>query len=102
MSVNPPDLLDFGADRIGLTIGMPYSSLDRHFRRRRESDLKSLERDFCRRRLARRKRLRDDISAPRPEIGDHHAREMAAKTAFSPTDLDAWVSVDCSNLRPAD
>jgi hypothetical protein len=26
------------------------------------------ERDFCRRRLARRKRLRDDISAQRPEI----------------------------------
>jgi hypothetical protein len=40
------------------------------------------ERDFCRRRLARRKRLRDDISAQRPEIGDHLTREMAAKTAF--------------------
>ena len=40
------------------------------------------ERDFCRWRLARRKRLRDDISAQRPEIGDHHAREMAAKARF--------------------
>jgi hypothetical protein len=50
------------------------------------------ERDFCRRRLARRKRLRDDISAQRPEIGDHRAREMAAKAAFSLADLDAWVS----------
>ena len=52
------------------------------------------ERDFCRRRLARRKRLRDDISAQRPEIGDHHAREKAAKEAFSLADLDAWVSGD--------
>jgi hypothetical protein len=40
------------------------------------------ERDFARRRLTRRKRLRDDISAQRPEIGDHHTREMAAKAAF--------------------
>ena len=30
----------------------------------------------------------DDISAQRPEIGDHHAREMAAKAAF-PTPSDA-------------
>src|SRR5215468_10924291 len=52
------------------------------------------KRDFCRRRLARRKRLRDDISAQRPEIGDHHARERAAKEAFSLADLDAWVSGD--------
>src|SRR6516225_867725 len=40
------------------------------------------ERDFCRRRLARQKRPEDDVSAQRPEIGDHHAPEMAAKTAF--------------------
>jgi hypothetical protein len=40
------------------------------------------ERDFCRRRLARRKGLRDDVSAQRPEVGDHHAREMTAKAAF--------------------
>jgi hypothetical protein len=42
----------------------------------------SLERDFCRRRLARQKGPEDDISAQRREIGDHHTREMAAKTAF--------------------
>src|SRR6516225_7033072 len=42
----------------------------------------SLERDFCRRRLARQKGPEDDVSAERPEIGDHHTREMAAKTAF--------------------
>jgi len=48
----------------------------------RSSPRRRRERDFCRRRLARRKRLRDDISAQRPEIGDHHAREMAAKAAF--------------------
>jgi hypothetical protein len=34
------------------------------------------------------------ISAQRPEIGDHHAREMTAKAAFSLADLDAWVSGD--------
>ena len=42
----------------------------------------SLERDFWRRRLARQKGPEDDVSAERPEIGDHHTREMAAKTAF--------------------
>jgi hypothetical protein len=42
----------------------------------------SLERDFCRRRQTRQKRLEDDVSAQRPEIGDHHAREMAAKAPF--------------------
>ena len=42
----------------------------------------SLERDFRRRRLARQKGLEDDLSAQRPEIGDHHTREMAAKTAI--------------------
>jgi hypothetical protein len=42
----------------------------------------SLERDFCRRRLARQKGPEDDVSAQGPEIGDHHTREMAAKTAF--------------------
>jgi len=48
-----------------------------------------LERDFCRWRLARQKGPEDDISAQRPEIGDHHAREMAAKAAF-PAPSDAW------------
>ena len=52
------------------------------------------ERDFCRRRLARRKRLRDDISAQRPEIGDHHAREMAAKAPFVLAGLNIRVSED--------
>src|SRR5262252_4597116 len=42
----------------------------------------SLERYFCRRRLARQKGPEGDVSAQRPEIGDHHTREMAAKTAF--------------------
>ena len=42
----------------------------------------SLERDFCRQRQMPRKRPEDDISTQRPEIGDHHAREMAAKAAF--------------------
>ena len=42
----------------------------------------SLERDVCRRRLARPKGPEDDLSAQRPQIGDHHAREMAAKMAF--------------------
>jgi hypothetical protein len=42
----------------------------------------SLERDFCRRRRTRQKGPEDDISGQRPEIGDHRAREMAAKMAF--------------------
>jgi hypothetical protein len=42
----------------------------------------SLERDLCRRRRTRQKGPEDDISAQRPEIGDHYVREMAAKTAF--------------------
>jgi hypothetical protein len=52
------------------------------------------ERNFCRRRLARRKRLKDDISAQRPEIGDHHAREMAAKAALVLAGLNIQVSED--------
>ena len=40
------------------------------------------ERDFARRRLTRQKEPEDDIAAQRPEIGDRHAREMAAKAAF--------------------
>jgi hypothetical protein len=36
----------------------------------------------------------DDVSKQRPEIGDRHSREMAAKAAFSFGDLDAWVSGD--------
>jgi len=52
------------------------------------------ERDFCRRRLARRKRLKDDISAQRPEIRDHHTREMAAKTTFLLVSYQLRVSED--------
>jgi hypothetical protein len=40
------------------------------------------ERDFCRRRQTRQKGPEDDVSAQRPEIEDHRAREMAAETAF--------------------
>jgi hypothetical protein len=50
-----------------LAISLPYSSL---------------ERDFCRRRQAPQKGPEVDVSAQRPEIGDYHAREMAAKAAF--------------------
>jgi hypothetical protein len=50
--------------------------------RRASQPSSSLEQDFCRQRLARQKRLEDDVSAQRPEIGDHHTREMAAKRAF--------------------
>jgi len=40
------------------------------------------ERDFARRRLTREKEPEDDIAAQRPEIGDRHAQEMAAKAGF--------------------
>src|SRR5262245_23089456 len=36
----------------------------------------------------------DDISAQRPEIGDHHAREIAAKTAFLQASYQLRVSKD--------
>jgi hypothetical protein len=54
----------------------------------------SLERDFRRRRLARQKGPEDDVSAQRPEIGDHHTREMAAKTAFLLANYQLRVSTD--------
>ena len=54
----------------------------------------SLERDFCRRRLARQKGPEGDVSAQRPEIGDHHTREMAAKTAFLLASYQLRVSED--------
>src|SRR5262249_48680550 len=54
----------------------------------------SLERDFCRRRRTRQKGPEDDISAQSPEIGDHHVREMAAKTAFLLTSCQLLVSED--------
>ena len=35
-----------------------------------------------------------DVSAQRPEIGDHHAREIAAKTAFLVASCQLRVSED--------
>jgi hypothetical protein len=52
------------------------------------------ERDFARRRLTRQKGPEDDIAAQRPEIGDHDAREMAAKTAFLLASYQLRVSED--------
>src|SRR6516162_6427606 len=54
----------------------------------------SLERDFCRRRRPRQKGPEDPISAQRPEIGDHHTREMAVKTAFLLASYQLRVSGD--------
>ena len=54
----------------------------------------SLERDFCRRRLARQKGPEDDVSAQRPEIGDHHSQEMAAEMAFLLASYQLRVSED--------
>jgi hypothetical protein len=53
-----------------------------------------LERDFCRRRQTRKKGAGDDVSKRRPEIGDHDAREMAAKTAFLLASCQLRVSED--------
>jgi hypothetical protein len=71
--------LFFSANRIGLAISLPYSSL---------------ERDFCRRRQTRKEGAGDDISKRKPEIGDHDAREMAAKTAFLLASCQLRVSED--------
>src|SRR6516225_678592 len=65
----------------------------------------SSERDFCRRRLAREKGPEDDVSAQRPEIGDHHTREMAAKTAFLLASYQLrvsgdWVVADAVGAKP--
>ena len=54
----------------------------------------SLERDFCRQRQAPQKGPEDDVSAQRPEIGDHHTREMAAKSAFLLASYQLRVSED--------
>jgi hypothetical protein len=73
-----------------LAIRLPYSSLERDFRRRRQ---------------APRKRPEDDISEQRPEIGDHHAREMAAKKAFLFASYqlrvsEDWVVADAVTCEP--
>ena len=44
--------------------------------RRASPPSSSLERDFCRRRLARQKGPEGDVSAQRPEIGDHLASDQ--------------------------
>jgi hypothetical protein len=54
----------------------------------------SLERDFYRRRQTRKKGTRGDVSKQRPEIGDHDAREMAAKKAFLLAGYQSHVSED--------
>jgi hypothetical protein len=54
----------------------------------------SLERDFYRRRLTRQKGHGGDVSAQRPEIRDHRAREIAAKTAFLLASYQLRVSED--------
>src|SRR6516162_5514201 len=54
----------------------------------------SLERDFCRRRQTGKKGARGDVSKQRPEIGDHDAREMAAKTALLLASYQLRVSED--------
>jgi hypothetical protein len=54
----------------------------------------NLERDFRRRRQGPRKRPEDDISEQRPEFGDYHARELAAKTAFLLASSQSRVSED--------
>ena len=69
---------------------------------RSKSSFSSLERDFCRRRQTRKKGARGDVSEQRPEIGDHDAREMAAKTAFLVASCQLRVAHQGSNLGPAD
>ena len=66
-----------------LAVSLPYSSL---------------ERDFCRRRQTPRKRREDNISAQRPEIGDHHAREMAVGAQFGRVQASAKVSARARSL----
>ena len=68
--------------------------------RRASPPSSSLERDFCPRRLARRKGPEDDVSAQRPEIGDNHTREMAAKTAFLLASYQLRVSECTTGIEP--
>src|SRR6516164_2945850 len=73
------EIVDRASDRL---VGLVESAAQRSQICRASPPSSSLERDFCPRRLARQKGPEDDVSAQRPEIGDHHAPEMAAKTAF--------------------
>jgi hypothetical protein len=88
-SCNQPALFEFGNPRT-LAINLPCSSL---------------ERDFCRQRLAHQNGPEDDVSAQRPAIGDHHAREMAAKAAFLLASYQLrvsgdWVVADAAPAKP--
>jgi len=106
-------------------ISLPYSSLERNFccqrhtrQKEPEDDVSaqetgnrkpphanphcrasppssSLERDFCRRRQAPQKEPEADVSKQRPEIGDYHAQNSAAKTAFLLASYQLRVSEDC-------
>jgi hypothetical protein len=53
-----------------------------------------LERDFCRRRQAPQKEPEADVSKQRPEIGDYHAQNSAAKAAFLLASYQLRVSED--------
>jgi len=76
------------------SVARPLRLLRQPLDRRASPPSSSLERDFCPRRLARRKGPEDDVSAQRPEIGDHHTREMAAKRAFLLASCQLRVSED--------
>jgi len=72
-----------------LEVSLPYSSLERHFCRQRQTNQKGSE---------------DGVLAQRPEIGDHYTREMAAKMAFLLASHQLRVSedwvVDAPGLEP--
>ena len=53
-----------------------------------------MARSCGRRCITRQKGPNDGVSAQRPEIGDHHVREIAAKTAFLLTSCQLRVSED--------
>src|SRR5215470_4442280 len=79
LALDPPRNVRCGSRSLRINANLPSSSL---------------ERDFCRRRQARQKRPEDDISEQRPEIGDHHSREMAAEMAFLLASYQLRVSED--------
>jgi hypothetical protein len=78
------EIVDRASDRL---VGLVESAAQRSQICRASPPSSSLERDFCPRRLARQKGPEDDVSAQRPEIGDHHMQEMAAKNGFSAGEL---------------
>src|SRR6516164_2861540 len=90
------EIVDRASDRL---VGLVESAAQRSQICRASPPSSSLERDFCPRRLARQKGPEDDVSAQRPEIGDHHAQEMAAKTAFLLASYQLRVSEDWGTLK---